>query len=88
VRLSMTHLIINRQSKHGFYALLCSRFARDENLNKMEVSVKFTKEELKLIYDALTLGYIHGNNEAQGNKMQELSHKIQMLGALAKQNGA
>ncbi len=53
----------------------------------MEVSVKFTEQEIVLICDALRLGAIHYSdvsNSFERQKMNNLSQKIQLLGALTK----
>jgi len=49
----------------------------------MELSIKFTQEELRIIARSLTFGIIHSDKDAEVAKMQELERKLNMLGALA-----
>jgi hypothetical protein len=50
----------------------------------MEISIKFSDEELKIIYESLRMGYIHSTDDSMSQKMQELSNKIQMITSLQK----
>lgn len=51
----------------------------------MEISVKFSPEELRLIWQALKLGAIHTPDENKSQQMSELQNKIQILGSLSQE---
>ncbi len=48
----------------------------------MQIAVTLTQEELRLIARALIFGFIHVDNDEEGQKMKELERKINMLGAI------
>ena len=49
----------------------------------MELSVKFTKEELGLIARALTFGIIHTQDERESEMYKYLERKINLLGQIS-----
>lgn len=49
----------------------------------MEVSVKFTAEELMYLSRALAFGIIHTTDEKESERMRTMDKKIQLLGAVA-----
>lgn len=55
---------------------------RGHKLNKMEISITFTQEELRLIARSLTFGIIHTNNNNEVQRMKELDQKINIIGAI------
>jgi hypothetical protein len=50
----------------------------------MEISVKFSAEELRLIWQALKLGSIHNPDEAKAEEMSDLMKRVEMLGMITK----
>ena len=52
----------------------------------MEISIKFTQEELRIIARALTFGIIYSDKDDEEQKMKELEQKINMLGAIQTDN--
>ena len=50
--------------------------------NRMEISIKFTQEELKLLSHALVFGIIHSDKDSVVEKMKELERKVNAIGAL------
>ena len=50
----------------------------------MELSIKFTDQELKLLWTALNYGIIHNTNTQQSNEMSKIQVKIEMIGTINK----
>ena len=50
----------------------------------MEISVKFSAEELRLIWQALKLGSIHNKEDNKLEQMNQLAKKVEMIGILTK----
>ena len=48
----------------------------------MEISVKFSQEELILIWQALNLGAIHTPDDVHAKEMNDLGKKIEMISML------
>ena len=48
----------------------------------MEICIKFTDEELKLIWQALSIGAVHCENDIQSQQMLQLMKKMEIIGAL------
>lgn len=52
----------------------------------MEISIKFTKEELRIMWEALNMGAIHHQDDNISNEMINLMKKVEMLASLSKNN--
>ena len=50
----------------------------------MELSIKFTEYELKLLWTALTHGIINNADPKISQEMSELQNKIEIIGAIYK----
>lgn len=54
----------------------------------MEISIKFTQEELKIISKALHLGIVHSDNDSEVEKMQILDRKLNIVAMAEKSTSA
>ena len=48
----------------------------------MEVSIKFSPDELRLLWEGLSLGSIHTKEDKKSHDMQDLMIKIEAIGRL------